>query len=370
MIFDTINLDKSVIETGLFEYGRKEMHVVIHVNASLCYDSQVSAIHEAVSVINQRYLGMSPVFRRIFLSDIHNQNTTELDDSTIPTSYIQQAPLDGSKVALWMVWQEGADFRESGEGLWEDSHGNLIFTDTNDCQGNSFVLTINNLEYVAEELRKRDSSLLDNCIRTWFMVHDVDYNYPGVVHGRNEVFRREGLTTETHFISSTGIGGTPRSLGRSVAFNAICNTTLMEGQMNFLYGASHLNPTIEYGVAFERGTTVDFGDRRHVYISGTASIDNNGKIVHPGDIKAQTERMLENISVLLEEASCDVEDIAHLLVYLRDISDYETVEKIFKQRLPGIPRVILHAPVCRPGWLVETECMAIRKRVDSRFSDY
>ena len=32
---------------------------------------------------------------------------------------------------------------------------------------------------------------------------------------------------------------------------------------------------------------------------------------------------------------------------------------MFAEKLKGIPYVILHAPVCRPGWLVEMECMAL-----------
>ena len=50
----------------------------------------------------------------------------------------------------------------------------------------------------------------------------------------------------------------------------------------------------------------------------------------------------------------------NMIVYLRDISDYEKVRYIFDSRYPDIPKVFLWAPVCRPGWLVEMECMAIK----------
>ena len=59
---------------------------------------------------------------------------------------------------------------------------------------------------------------------------------------------------------------------------------LEPGQIQFLYAPTHLNPTYEYGVTFERGTAVTYGDRKQVFISGTASIDNRGEIVYPGDI--------------------------------------------------------------------------------------
>jgi enamine deaminase RidA (YjgF/YER057c/UK114 family) len=104
---------------------------------------------------------------------------------------------------------------------------------------------------------------------------------------------------------------------------------------------------------------VDYGDRRHVFISGTASINNKGEIMYPGDVRKQTERMWENVETLLKEADCGFEHVGHLLVYLRDIADYTVMKDMFDKRFPNIPKVFLLAPVCRPGWLVEMECMAI-----------
>ncbi len=123
----------------------------------------------------------------------------------------------------------------------------------------------------------------------------------------------------------------------------------------------YLNPTYEYGVAFERATSVDYDDRRHLFISGTASIDNKGDVVWPGDIRRQTLRMWENVGSLLEAASFGWEDVGQILVYLRDPADYAVVKAMFDERFRDIPCVILLAPVCRPGWLVEMERMAMRK---------
>ena len=130
-------------------------------------------------------------------------------------------------------------------------------------------------------------------------------------------------------------------------------------QVRFLYAPTHLNPTYEYGVTFERGTVVQYGDCRQLFISGTASIDNRGEIVHKGDIVKQTERMLENISVLLAEGGATMQDVSQAIVYLRDIGDYGNVQKIFKERGFNFPYLLVHAPVCRPGWLIEMECIAL-----------
>jgi hypothetical protein len=50
-----------------------------------------------------------------------------------------------------------------------------------------------------------------------------------------------------------------------------------------------------------------------------------------------------------------------MVVYLRDIADYGIVKELYEKRFHGKPYVIVHAPVCRPGWLIEMECMAIKK---------
>jgi enamine deaminase RidA (YjgF/YER057c/UK114 family) len=131
-------------------------------------------------------------------------------------------------------------------------------------------------------------------------------------------------------------------------------------QVHHLYAPTHLNRTSDYGVSFERGTMVSYADRRHVFISGTASINNKGEVMYPNDIVKQTQRMWENVEALLVEADCNFDDVAHMIVYLRDVADYQLVRSLYAERFPGKPCVIVHAPVCRPGWLIEMECMAVK----------
>ena len=140
--------------------------------------------------------------------------------------------------------------------------------------------------------------------------------------------------------------------------------------MRFLYAPTHLNPTYEYGVTFERGTVVEFGDRSHAYISGTASINNKGEVVHVGDIKAQTYRMMENVNALLTEGNFSEGDIAQIIVYLRDLCDYDRVKRIISARYPQTPIVYTLAPVCRPEWLIEMECIAIKKATNEAYREF
>ena len=211
------------------------------------------------------------------------------------------------------------------------------------------------------QLLEEGCTLKDNCIRTWFFVNDVDLNYGGVVRARNQFFFTQGLTVNTHFIASTGIGGRQADPNVLSQMDNYAIAGIEQEQIHYLYASSHLNRTSDYGVSFERGTRIDYQDRRQVFISGTASINNKGEIMYPKDIRKQTHRMWENVETLLAEAECTYEDVGYMVVYLRDTADYQVVHQLYEERFHGKPYVIVHAPVCRPGWLIEMECMAVRQ---------
>ena len=141
-------------------------------------------------------------------------------------------------------------------------------------------------------------------------------------------------------------------------------------QQRYLHALTHLNRTIEYGVTFERATLMQYGDRNHIYISGTASIDNHGQVLHVGNVKKQTLRMWENVETLLNEGGMTFDDVMQIVVYLRDLADYDIVRQMFADKFPSIPFVITLAPVCRPTWLIEMECMAVKKTDNPDYRDF
>ena len=205
----------------------------------------------------------------------------------------------------------------------------------------------------------RGITLEDNCLRTWFYVKDIDTNYNGMVTGRNEVFSEHDLTPDTHYIASTGIEGSFTDVHALVMMDAYAIKGIRPEQVEHLHALDHLSHTHRYGVAFERATSIAYRDRKHVIVSGTASIDHNGEIVHEGDVLCQLDRTLENISALLAQADADMEDMQHFIVYLRDPSDAEIIRDILKERIGDRPFLVVTGPVCRPNWLVEIEGIAV-----------
>ena len=367
----------------LFRYevagGVSEYHAILCVNnPRLTFTEQIESLQAAYDhLVSNELPGAVAVLKRYFLSDAANQAniliSTQVEHSDCALSIIEQSPLDGTKVALWVYLQTNVQTRTLPHGDYEVSHGGYRHlwsaSNFNKASKSEYQTRLLLNDYVMR-LAEQGCSLADNCIRTWFFVQNVDVNYGGVVKARNEVFLTQNLTEKTHFIASTGIAGRHADHEVLVQMDAYAVDGLQKEQIHYLYAPTHLNPTYEYGVSFERGTYIDYGDRRHVFISGTASINNRGEIMYPGDIRRQTERMWENVETLLAEAECTFEHVGHLIVYLRDIADYAVVEEMFEERFPNIPKVYLQAPVCRPGWLVEMECMAVKSIHNEAYRPY
>ena len=346
----------------------KEYHVMIHVNSSrLPYTTQLEAVMNAYnSLIDGPLKGAQAVFKRYFLSDAANQADEIIvsDVTDCAKSIIQQAPLDGTKVALWVYLMTDVQTRLSSSGLYEVRHGDfrhLWNGSAHNMAANSEYQTRLLFNEYNMQLIEEGCTLEANCIRTWFFVNDVDLNYGGVVRARNQFFFTQGLTVHTHFIASTGIGGRQQDPNVLSQMDNYAIAGVKKEQIHYLYAPTHLNRTSDYGVSFERGTYVDYADRRQVFISGTASINNKGEVMYPKDIVKQTHRMWENVEALLAEAECTFDEVGEMVVYLRDTADYDLVKEMYEERFPGKPYVIVHAPVCRPGWLIEMECMAVKK---------
>ena len=361
------------IRTDIFHFAEgktvEEIHVMVQVeNPALSYEQQLEMLQKTYDQIKGSHLkDARPVFKRYYLSDAANQSDSlyewENDCADCAISVVQQPPLNGTKIALWAYLLTDVQTRANESGLFEARHGayrHLWNGSAHNLAANSEYQTRLLFNEYIMQLAAEGCTLRDNCVRTWFFVNDIDLNYGGVVRARNQVFFTQGLTRDTHFIASTGIGGRGADQNVLSQMDNYAVSGLTPGQMWFLYAPTHLNRTSDYGVSFERGTAVDYGDRRHVFISGTASINNKGEVVHTGNIVKQTERMLENVEVLLREADCSFADVGQMSVYLRDTADYHVVNRIFAERFPDTPYVIVYAPVCRPGWLIEMECMAVK----------
>ena len=128
-----------------------------------------------------------------------------------------------------------------------------------------------------------------------------------------------------------------------------------------------LNEAYHYGSpsSFSRGLRVDMLGITFLYISGTASVDEEGKSVYEGDLRAQTWRTFRNITMLLKAEDATWHDIVRTTCYLRDIErDYKDFNEIRTQfyremGLNPLPASTgIQARLCREDLLVEIEAFA------------
>lgn len=332
------------------------------------------------AIIAQSSLSLQALLQaRLYVSDATNQcpllRSTQLVKALEPTgvlTYIEQPPLLGTKIALLLAFVQGKvterEVHQLADGYVAIIRSNSLTyimqtvrlsTDVKDEDAEK--QTLHAFESHIAQLRARGMNLKEHCHRTWIYVRDIDRHYASVVKARNELFAREELTADTHFIASTGIGGACEHAEALVSIDFFSVSGLDSDKVGYLHAPSYLNSTHEYGVAFERGTWIDLPNERLFIVSGTASIDATGQCVHRGDVLTQAGHLFLNIEKLLESGGGALSDVAYFIVYLRDVSDYVAVQSYMRLRFPHIPMLITEARVCRPEWLIEVECMATKK---------
>jgi enamine deaminase RidA (YjgF/YER057c/UK114 family) len=208
-------------------------------------------------------------------------------------------------------------------------------------------------------LGARGGQLREDLVRTWVYLDDIGSDYPAMTEARRELFAEHGLTADTHFVASTGIQGRAGSGAARIGLDAYAVIGPTATARSYLSAPSHLCQATAYGSSFERGVAITYGDRRQIYVSGTASIDPAGLVLFPGDVARQTARALGNVAALLQGVRARLADIAQAIVYLKDPRDYRIVHQVLATELGPVPILFVHAPICRPEWLVEIECIAL-----------
>jgi enamine deaminase RidA (YjgF/YER057c/UK114 family) len=204
-----------------------------------------------------------------------------------------------------------------------------------------------------EQLQKEGLSFR-NVIRTWIHFRQIDRDYPGLNRGRTRYFRELGLAWPP---ASTGIEGTPPLQTRRMSLSLYA----MEHSAHEVQCMSTptLNEAWTYGADFSRGVKVVGLNGINLFISGTASVDEQGSTVHENDFQAQAERMILNISTLFEKQNASWSNVVSAITYLKNPADAPRLKKIFERKgMDGFPNVLVQAHVCRRELLCEMEAIA------------
>lgn len=97
-----------------------------------------------------------------------------------------------------------------------------------------------------------------------------------------------------------------------------------------------------------------------VFISGQVAFDAAGKLVGKGDVRRQTEVVLDNVKGAIEAAGGTMDDIAKVNVYLTDPAHFQIMNEVYRRYFSGEEkpaRATVIAVLATPDFLVEIEAI-------------
>ncbi len=98
-----------------------------------------------------------------------------------------------------------------------------------------------------------------------------------------------------------------------------------------------------------------------VFCSGQAALDpTTGKLI-AGDVAAQTERVLKNLSAVLKDAGSGLDRVVKAIVFLKNMDDFDTMNAVYARYFGSAPPARSTVEVCRlpKDALVEIEVVAL-----------
>lgn len=132
------------------------------------------------------------------------------------------------------------------------------------------------------------------------------------------------------------------------------------------YSRRVINPwTWQDDLAYVQGVEVTGG--RTLYLAGTTAIDENGQIVHAGDIRGQVLTALDSIETILAGANMKWEHLVRLNWYIKGSAVQDFWDKVFPEFKERLERESCRASgtmlgverLAQPDLLCEFEATAV-----------
>jgi len=98
-----------------------------------------------------------------------------------------------------------------------------------------------------------------------------------------------------------------------------------------------------------------------VFVSGQVAIDPATQQVISGDVAAQTERVLKNLSAVLKAAGSGLEKVVRSTVFLKNMGDFAAVNEVYAKYFNAAPpaRSTVEAARLPKDVLVEIDVIAL-----------
>jgi 2-iminobutanoate/2-iminopropanoate deaminase len=100
-----------------------------------------------------------------------------------------------------------------------------------------------------------------------------------------------------------------------------------------------------------------------IFVSGQIPLDPQTQQMVQGDVRAQTERVMENLAGVLAAAGVGFANVVKASIFLADLNDFAAVNEVYGKRFPTAPpaRSTVQVAALPKGARVEIDVIAVRK---------
>ena len=121
------------------------------------------------------------------------------------------------------------------------------------------------------------------------------------------------------------------------------------------------SPTLPPSPGYSQAATVS--GVRLLYIAGQVPMDSSGKLVGPGDFRAQAEQIFENLKATLAASGASFDNVVKLNSYFVDIKQIPTYREVRDKYInpsnPPVSTAVEVRRLVREEWLLEIEAIAV-----------
>ena len=113
---------------------------------------------------------------------------------------------------------------------------------------------------------------------------------------------------------------------------------------------------------YSQAVRVETGDAVWIHVSGQIAIDLEGNLVGPGDLRAQTRQVFENLRAILEAHGATFADVVKIGTYLTTLDDLAGMREVRSEYLTSEPPASTAVQVVAlvvPDALIEIDLVAV-----------
>ncbi|HEY8114806.1 MAG TPA: RidA family protein [Actinomycetota bacterium] len=113
---------------------------------------------------------------------------------------------------------------------------------------------------------------------------------------------------------------------------------------------------------YSHAVRVEASDAVWIYVSGQIANDPEGGLVGPGDLRAQTRQVFENLRAILEANGATFADVVKIGTYLTTLEDLDAMREVRKEYLTAEPPTSTAVQVVAllvPDAMIEVDLVAV-----------